>query len=220
MENKLSFRKRKMLVKKECFEEIQKIDMDKTSNKKVGYYSLKTIFSVLNPLLEKHDIDIDIDIGSDAVLVTWYDCNSESTATQTVNIEKLQSVGRLPQMPNEVQSYGAEISYYRRYALTNALGLNSTDQLENNNISNNNNNNSNRNNNNTNNSNKNTKTQNPPKINDTQRKQLYATIKEKNVSDQDLHVTITKLFQISSVNDLTVPMFNSLLVRIKNKKAS
>lgn len=217
MENKFSFRKRIQLCKKETFESLQDIELDKTANKRAGYYSLKSIMSVLNGMLDKYDIDIEIAIAENMVTFTWYDCNSEDVRATIIDISKIKDVGRLPSMSNEVQSYGAILTYVRRYALTVVLNLNATDILENN-------------------TQQPTQTSHPQKtqqsksnftptmktkydiINEAQRKLLFAKMKEYEISETDLHIVITKLFQKVSINDLTTDDLNILLKRLENNK--
>jgi len=212
MENKLSFRKRIAKTKMEVFNKLQDIDLDKTANKRAGYYSLKSIMVSLNPVMDKYDIDIDINIGDDAVLISWIDCLSESIHTSTIDIKKIKGVPKLPSMTNEVQSYGAILSYIRRYSLTIALNLNATDILEQGNLQQ---------------PQKPQKTQQQkfkptmksnPTINEEQRKLLFAKMKEANITSDDMHITITKLFQKISIPDLTTEELNIVLKRIENKK--
>ncbi|MFX1499392.1 MAG: ERF family protein [Promethearchaeota archaeon] len=130
-DQKLSFRKRKSLLKIELFNLLQSnAELDITANTKQGYYSLKAIYSFLNPLLDKYDIDLSTQVDNNKVYITFADCNTTDHDTVVVDVSKLAGVGRLPSMTNEVQSYGAELSYVRRYALTIALNINSTDSIE------------------------------------------------------------------------------------------
>jgi hypothetical protein len=55
----------------------------------------------------------------------------------------------------------------------------------------------------------------PRKINNQQRALIYAKCKDANISNEDLHITIEKLFKIKSVNDLTIVMLNTLIKRIE-----
>lgn len=130
MEN--NFYKRLRDLKNAAFRNIQEIDLDTTANKKTGYYSLKTIETVLVDLLEKYDIDYDIVWEKDEMTLAWFDCQSDKIRTVRLHTSKISKIGRLPAMSNEVQSFGAEITYMRRYMLTMALNLNATDVLENN----------------------------------------------------------------------------------------
>lgn len=132
MEDKLTFCKRIQLTKKEVFNCLQDIELDKTANSKSGYYSLKSIINSLNTIIDKYDLDLDLSIKENEVIAIWYDCIDEKTRTSVIDISKIKEVKRLPSMTNEVQSMGACITYVRRYAYTVVLGLNATDKLENN----------------------------------------------------------------------------------------
>jgi len=129
----LSFNKRVKLVQNGCLEVLGKSDLSKTSNSKSGYYSLKSIFLTLNPLLEKYEINLEIlEISQISVHMCWFDDLSDQTRDIILSIEKIKDVPRLASIPNEVQSYGAVLTYVKRYAYTCALRLNSTDVIENN----------------------------------------------------------------------------------------
>lgn len=129
----LSFNKRVKLVQNGCLEVLGKDDLSKTSNSKSGYYSLKSIFLTLNPLLEKYEINLEIlEISQISVHMAWFDDLSDQTRDIILSIEKIKDVPRLASIPNEVQSYGAVLTYVKRYAYTCALRLNSTDVIENN----------------------------------------------------------------------------------------
>jgi len=130
--NKLSFNRRIALTKMEVFELLQSVELDKTANNKSGYYSIKSIVTVLNPVLEKYNLDMELNILPKEVLIIWYDCNGDNTRSSTIDISKIENIGRLPSMTNEVQSMGACLTYVRRYAYTVALNLNATDNIENN----------------------------------------------------------------------------------------
>jgi hypothetical protein len=129
----LSFNKRVKMVQNGCLEVLGKDDLSKTSNSKSGYYSLKSIFLTLNPLLEKYEINLEIlEISQISVHMCWFDDLSDQTRDIILSIEKIKDVPRLASIPNEVQSYGAVLTYVKRYAYTCALRLNSTDVIENN----------------------------------------------------------------------------------------
>jgi hypothetical protein len=129
----LSFNKRVKMVQNGCLEILGKSDLSKTSNSKSGYYSLKSIFLTLNPLLEKYEINLEIlEISQISVHMCWFDDLSDQTRDIILSIEKIKDVPRLASIPNEVQSYGAVLTYVKRYAYTCALRLNSTDVIENN----------------------------------------------------------------------------------------
>ena len=131
--NILSFNKRVKLVQNGCLEVLGKEQLSKTSNSKSGYYSLKSIFTALNPLLEKYEVNLEIlEISQVSIRMEWFDDRSDSTRDFVLSIEKIKDVPRLASIPNEVQSYGAVLTYVKRYAYTCALRLNSTDVIENN----------------------------------------------------------------------------------------
>ena len=131
--NILSFNKRVKLVQNGCLEVLGKENLSKTSNSKSGYYSLKSIFTALNPLLEKYEVNLEIlEISQVSIRMEWFDDRSDSTRDFVLSIEKIKDVPRLASIPNEVQSYGAVLTYVKRYAYTCALRLNSTDVIENN----------------------------------------------------------------------------------------
>jgi len=133
MENKLSFNKRISLTKIEVFAAIQAQELDKTANKKSGYYSIKTIIGELNPIMNKYDVDLDLLISNEVVDIVWHDCLKDVFhRSSSIDISKIKDIPRLPSMTNDVQSMGACLTYVRRYAYTVALNLNATDHLENN----------------------------------------------------------------------------------------
>lgn len=128
----LSFNKRIKLVQNGVFKCLDKDELSKTSNNKSGYYSLESIFKHLNPLLEKYETNLEImEISRISVHMTWYDDLSDKTRDSIISIEKIKDVQRLASIPNDVQSYGAILTYVKRYAYCCALRLNSTDLIEN-----------------------------------------------------------------------------------------
>ena len=131
MSEKLSFNKRIALTKTETFKAIQDTGLDKTANSKAGYYSLKSIMIVLNPLLEKYDLDLDLSLEKNTVVIKWFDCESEKVRLSSVDVSAIEGIDRLPSMSNMVQSMGACMTYVRRYAYTVVLNLNATDLIEN-----------------------------------------------------------------------------------------
>lgn len=199
---KLTFRKRIALTKVECFTNIQEKELDKAGNAKSGYYSLKTIFQSLNPIMCKYDLDIEIDIKGKYINVIWYDCLSDSSTVVELEVKPLEEIERLASMQNIVQSQGAVISYYRRYALTNALNLNATDILENA----------------------------PPQqqqqqkqtqpqqqkqkqqkqVSEAQLRRLYAIMKNKDKTDEDINSWIMKKYKINSKKELTMEQYEEL----------
>lgn len=129
--DKLSFNKRISLVKQEVFTAVQSEDLDKAGNTRSGYYSIKTIVTHLNVAMDKYDVDLDLSIAGKIIYCTWIDCLSEATRIITIELKPIDDIERLAAMQNIIQSQGAVMSYYRRYALTNCLNLNATDLIEN-----------------------------------------------------------------------------------------
>lgn len=128
----LSFNKRIKLTQNGVFNCLNKDELSKTSNAKSGYYSLESIFKHLNPLLEKYEINIEIvEITRNQITMIWYDDLSDKTRESIISIEKIKDVPRLASIPNDVQSYGAILTYIKRYAYCCILRLNSTDVIEN-----------------------------------------------------------------------------------------
>jgi hypothetical protein len=128
---KNDFNKRIKMVQNECFKSLSKEDLSKTSNSKSGYYSLESIFKYLNPLLEKYELNIEImEISQISVHMIWYDDLSDKTRDCIISIEKIKDVPRLASIPNDVQSYGAILTYVKRYAYCCILRLPSTDVIE------------------------------------------------------------------------------------------
>lgn len=130
--DKLSFNKRIALTKKETASLIQTESLDKGGNVKSGYYSIKTIMHHLNQIMDKYDIDIDIIISGKVISCIWIDCLSEATRVIPIELKEIHEIERLAAMQNIIQSQGAVLTYYRRYAITNVLNLNATDLIENN----------------------------------------------------------------------------------------
>lgn len=217
MENtKMTFRKRILKTKLEVFEILQKeVELDNTSNKKAGYYSIKSIISVLNPIMDKYDVDLELNIKEFIVTATWYDCITENGRETILDCTKIKDIAKLPMMSNEVQSLGAIITYIRRYAYTLILGLNATDLIEN--AQNNSeqrynhflNNNSTQNNN-----------SKPNLIDDNQRKKLFAVSKEVGKSKEDLNLFIKKVYNLDSITKLTKEQANLVIERLSKIKVS
>jgi hypothetical protein len=133
MENKLSFNKRISLVKKEVFEGVTnsgELDNIKGSNT-TGFYSIATIDKYLHPCLDKYNLDLDLWIEKTKIVGIWYDCESDKTREVIIDFSRIENIGKLQLMANEVMSEGAVKSYTRRYALTSILMLPSTDLIEN-----------------------------------------------------------------------------------------
>lgn len=204
MENtKMTFRKRILKTKLEVFEILQKeVELDNTSNKKAGYYSIKSIISVLNPIMDKYDVDLELNIKEFIVTATWYDCITENGRETVLDCTKIKDIAKLPMMSNEVQSLGAIITYIRRYSYTLILGLNATDLIENGH-------------------NNNPAPNNNPKANlidDNQRKKLFAVSKDAGKSKEDLNLFIKKVYNLDSITKLTKEQANLVIERLSKIK--
>lgn len=200
---KLSFNKRIALTKKEVFNLVQSENLDKAGNCKSGYYSIKTIMTHLNITMDKYDIDMDIIICGKVISCVWVDCNSDETRCIPIELRELSEIEKLPAMQNIIQSEGAILTYYRRYAITNCLNLNATDLIENN----------------TNNNQKQNTQQNqqsnqqkPHVVNEKQLKMLFAVMSKKGKTEEDINKYIkAKKWNISSKKELNNNMFNELI---------
>lgn len=145
----LTFRSRIAKCKREVLTALQEIDLDKTASNKAGYFSLKSIYLALNPLLEKYNLDIEVKPYEEDYIniseennykkivsgyVNWLDCEDDEKIKKCKYDMALDmsNVKRLASMANEVQSYGACLTYIRRYLLTMELNLYATDLIENN----------------------------------------------------------------------------------------
>lgn len=213
---KLSFNKRIARTKMEVAPLIQAEDLDKAGNTRSGYYSIKTIMSNLNAVMDKYDIDIDLNIAGKIIYCTWIDCESEATRVVTIELKPIDEIERLASMQNIIQSQGAVMSYYRRYALTNVLNLNATDLIENS-------------------TNVNNKPQNKPQpatqptqntpkpqpaqsapqakiVNEAQLKRLFAIMNSKGKTEADINAYIkAKKWPIQSKKQLTIDMYDLLI---------
>lgn len=184
MDEKLSFNKRISLVKKEVFEQLKEtkeLDNIKGTDK-VGFYSLATIEKYLNPALDKYDLDLDLEIFADKIVGHWYDCIGDGQRDITIDFHRIENVGRLQLMANEVQSEGAVKSYTRRYALTAIMRLPSTDLID--------------------------QYQQPEptapkpqnKVNEAQLKRYFAIANKKGLDIKELDEIVKKIFNIGSKN--------------------
>ena len=87
-----------------------------------SYADLPTIFDKINPLLEKHGL------GFTQLINTHEEDNYLNTIIFHVESgETLESNTLIPQATlkgmNDYQSFGSGVTYFRRYALSSALGL-------------------------------------------------------------------------------------------------
>lgn len=210
--DKLTFNKRIALTKKEVFALLQEENLDKAGNGKSGYYSIKKIMSHANDIMDKYDIDLDIIISDKIISCVWLDCLSEMSRCVPIELKPISEIEKLPAMQNIIQSEGAILTYYRRYALTNMLNLNATDLIENN---------------------KPTQPQQPkpvtppqnnpvpqqPKlVSDGQLKRLFAIMNEKGKTVEEVNDFIMKKWNIDSKKKLTINMYDQLWKRLMESK--
>lgn len=87
-----------------------------------SYADLPKIFEVINPLMKKHGLGFTQHISTDTGVnfLTTVIFHSETG-------EVMESKVQIPQVAlkgmNDYQSFGSGVTYYRRYALSSALGL-------------------------------------------------------------------------------------------------
>jgi hypothetical protein len=89
-----------------------------TNGHNYTYADFPTILEVINPLLKKHNL------GFTQLLI---EDGLKTIIFHTISGESIESNANIPQITlrgmNEYQSFGSGITYYRRYALSAALGL-------------------------------------------------------------------------------------------------
>lgn len=89
-----------------------------TTGHNYTYADFPTILEVINPLLKKHNL------GFTQLLI---EDGLKTIIFHTISGEAIESNATIPQITlrgmNEYQSFGSGITYYRRYALSAALGL-------------------------------------------------------------------------------------------------
>jgi len=87
-----------------------------------SYADLPKIFEVINPLLQKHGLGFTQTLNTKEG--TTYLC---TTVFHVESGECLDSMVEIPNVAlkgmNDYQSFGSGVTYYRRYALSSALGL-------------------------------------------------------------------------------------------------
>jgi len=83
-----------------------------------SYADLPTIFEVINPLLKKHGLGFTQELDGGALVTTIFHCDSGEWRASRVDIPMIDLKGM-----NAYQSFGSGVTYYRRYALSSALGL-------------------------------------------------------------------------------------------------
>ena len=89
-----------------------------TTGHNYTYADFPTILEVINPILKKHNL------GFTQLLI---EDGLKTIIFHTISGEAIESNATIPQITlrgmNEYQSFGSGITYYRRYALSAALGL-------------------------------------------------------------------------------------------------
>ncbi len=87
-----------------------------------SYADLPKIFEVVNPLLKKHGLGftqlLDTKEGIDYIATVIFHVESGETLESKVAIPQVELKGM-----NDYQSFGSGVTYFRRYALSSALGL-------------------------------------------------------------------------------------------------
>ena len=87
-----------------------------------SYADLPKIFEVVNPLLKKHGLGftqlLDTKEGIDYICTVIFHVESGETLESKVAIPQVELKGM-----NDYQSFGSGVTYFRRYALSSALGL-------------------------------------------------------------------------------------------------
>jgi hypothetical protein len=82
------------------------------------YADLPQIFSVINPLLNKHKLCFTQLLENDGIRTILFHVESGEQIESHTPIP-LVKLGAM----NEYQSYGSGVTYFRRYALSSMLGL-------------------------------------------------------------------------------------------------
>tara|TARA_B110000902_G_C14165693_1_gene534858 strand:+ start:269 stop:802 length:534 start_codon:yes stop_codon:yes gene_type:complete len=85
------------------------------------YADLPSIFSTINPLLEKHDLGFTQLVNENGIKTIVYTTNTEEPQT-IESVTPIPSDVSLKGM-NEFQVLGSAITYIRRYALSSILGV-------------------------------------------------------------------------------------------------
>lgn len=87
-----------------------------------SYADLPTIFEKINPLLKKHDLGFMQNLQSEGGI--------NYLETIIFHVESGESINNMVMIPevtlkgmNDFQAFGSGVTYYRRYALSSALGL-------------------------------------------------------------------------------------------------
>ena len=87
-----------------------------------SYADLPAIFEKINPLLSKHGLGftqlLDTKEGVDYIATVIFHIESGETLESKVAIPQVTLKGM-----NDYQSFGSGVTYFRRYALSSALGL-------------------------------------------------------------------------------------------------
>ena len=83
-----------------------------------SYADLPKIFEVINPLLQKHGLGFTQLINGQQIVTILFHCESGESIESKTDIPMIQLKGM-----NDYQSFGSGVTYFRRYALSSALGL-------------------------------------------------------------------------------------------------
>lgn len=89
-----------------------------TQGHKYTYADLPTIYSTINPLLNKHGLVVSQPLQNGCIETILYHVPSEESLTSITPIPQV-SLGNM----NDYQAFGSGVTYYRRYALSSLLGL-------------------------------------------------------------------------------------------------
>ena len=83
-----------------------------------SYATLPQIFEVINPILKKHGLGFTQLINGDELKTIVFHVETGECLESLTKIPTIQLKGM-----NDFQSFGAGISYFRRYSLSSILGL-------------------------------------------------------------------------------------------------
>ena len=105
-----------------AFQQEVKVIHKATQGYGYSYSDLPKIFSEINPLLQKHGLGftqlLDTKEGIDYIATVIFHVESGETLESKVAIPQVELKGM-----NDYQSFGSGVTYFRRYALSSALGL-------------------------------------------------------------------------------------------------
>lgn len=206
--SKLAFSRRRSLVKfytQKRLEEQTKLG--KVAGGKSGYFEISTIVNSMNDLLVKYFVDIEVVIEQENIIVKWIDCTDEKEYLYKVYIGDVKVPNKLPMMANEIQSKGAILSYFRRYGLVNALGLQATlDLIEQKSYDDW--------------KSKQNTNQKSYSITEKQVKLVYGKMEEFNYSKEIVKKILNRDYKINEISGLTKNQMDDLLTKMKNNPIS